>query len=106
MLKRYLCGALLGGLLFFHGGSSYAKPLPEKVATAYKAYLAAVEANDGGQQADAAYVAWQAAEKSLGDSKTTGDLAHNYAMVGLIAEESKKDSQWDAFDRAIALSSY
>lgn len=104
--KRYLWGALLGGLLFFHGGSAYAKPLPEKVAAAYKAYLAAVEANDGGQQADAAYAAWRAAEKSLGDSKTTGDLAHNYAMVGLIAEGSKKNSQWDAFDRAIALSSY
>lgn len=104
--KRYICGALLSGLLFFHGGSAYAKPLPEKVATAYKAYLAAVAADDIGQEADAAYAAWRAAEKSLGDSKTTGDLAHNYAMVGLIAEGSKKNSQWDAFDKAIALSSY
>ena len=52
---------------------------PPEVLKPYKAYHAALEAEDREGAATAAYDAWQVAEDMMGDTKTTGDLASNFA---------------------------
>lgn len=60
--------------------SAFAKT-PKEVMEPYKAYRAALAANDKNDAAKYAYQAWQQAEELLGDSKTTGDLASNFAEL-------------------------
>ncbi|HFB54670.1 MAG TPA: hypothetical protein ENJ46_01995 [Hellea balneolensis] len=55
--------------------------IPKEVLEPYKAYQQAQKDGDKDKASTYAYEAWQAAEKALGDSKTTGDLAFNYANI-------------------------
>ncbi len=77
--------------------------IPTEVMTPYKAYNEALKAKDLKLAGEKAYEAWQAAENSLGDHKTTGDLADNYTTLARRLE-LKKDVKI-AFERAIELSS-
>ncbi len=54
---------------------------PPEVLKPYKAYRVALKADQKKEAADYAYEAWMAAEKVMGDSKTTGDLAANFAEL-------------------------
>lgn len=95
--------ATLFGVLAF-SGVAQAKTPPE-VIEPYKAYVAAIESGDEALAVTAAHEAWQAAETLMGETKTTGDLATNYAMLDpdkfkgkFATKEIKK-----AFERAIEL---
>ncbi len=61
-------------------GTAHAK-LPQEVLKPYKAYSAALKSGDKMAAAKHAQKAWEAAERLIGDSKTTGDLAQNYADI-------------------------
>jgi len=62
------------GLSLLLGTSAFAKT-PKEVLEPYKAYRAAVKANDAEAALKQARLAWEAAETHLGDHKTTGDYA-------------------------------
>ena len=79
--------------------------LPDSVKTAYKDYVAAKAAGEGRALSDAAYAAWQAAEDALGDHRTTGDLASNYALTTAPATGQTYDARVEAYERAVALAS-
>lgn len=68
------------GLALALGTTSVAKT-PKEVLEPYKAYRAALAADQKSEAADFAYKAWQIAEDLMGDSKTTGDLASNFAEL-------------------------
>jgi len=55
--------------------------IPDHVLKPYKTYKTALEAGDQKKAGRAAFSAWKRAEKTMGDSKTTGDLALNYAVL-------------------------
>ena len=76
-MKRTL---LAFGLILALGASAQAKT-PKEVLEPYKAYRAALAAKDNDVAAEKAYEAWQLAEDLMGDSKTTGDLANNFAEL-------------------------
>lgn len=76
-MKRTL---LAIGLALMLGTSVQAKT-PKEVLEPYKAFQAAIKANDMKAAHKYGHAAWQAAEKHLGDSKTTSDLAQNYATL-------------------------
>lgn len=61
-------------------GITQAKTPPE-VIKPYKAYKTALAENNFETARERAYEAWQRAEKLLGDSRITGDLAFNYATI-------------------------
>ena len=96
------------GLALFLAGGVQAKTPPE-VLKPYKEYRAALKKGDKNKAFKAAKRAWELAEKTLGDHKTTGDLASNYAMVTPeVKDYSFKDyeSRMKAHKRSIELSSY
>ena len=71
----------------------------------YKAYQAAFKKGDAQLARKHALAAWQAAETHLGDSKTTGDLAQNFAL--LISKDRKSYKKIKAAHlRSIQLSTY
>ena len=74
-MKRTL---LAIGLALMLGTSVQAKT-PKEVLEPYKAFQAALANKDRSLAAEKAYEAWQKAEELMGDSKTTGDLAANFA---------------------------
>ena len=80
---------------------------PPQVLNHYKAYTAALEAGDREDAIQAAKKAWMASEKLLGDHKTTGDLAFNYAELtsGLQNERAYNDFM-SAYNRSIELASF
>ncbi|MEP3655020.1 MAG: energy transducer TonB [Litorimonas sp.] len=98
-MKRMLIAI---GLALALGTSVQAKT-PKEVVEPYKAYRAALAANDTKAALKYSKAAWEAAEEHLGDHKTTGDLAQNYADVYAGDEVSK--SQIQAMQRAMNLSS-
>lgn len=79
--------ALLPVLCVF--GLSAQAQTPPDVMKAYKAYNAAFAANDFKGALKHGKTAWTKAEKSLGDSKTTGDLAFNYGFLAKSQGEAK-----------------
>lgn len=76
-MKRTL---LAIGLTLALGMSVHAKT-PKEVLEPYKAYRTALAADKKEEAADYAYKAWQTAEELIGDAKTTGDLAYNFAEL-------------------------
>ena len=78
---------------------------PPEVLTPYKSYRTALDDKDFDKASKYAYTAWQAAEEHLGDHKTTGDLAQNYADVANLTDAKTKTIE-EALLRAIALSSF
>lgn len=97
--------ATLFGVLAL-SGVAQAKTPPE-VIEPYKAYVAAIENGDKELAVATAYEAWQAAETLMGETKTTGDLATNYALLDPATFEgnSAKKRIFDAFKRSIDLAS-
>lgn len=79
---------------------AYAEKIPNEVMEPYKQYLDAAKASDKEAAARYAKKAWMAAEDSLGDHKTTGDLAINYALTD---NSSLKRDRRQAFERAVEL---
>ncbi len=79
---------------FFTSSVAWSAPLPKNVVDAYKSYQSAFDNGDKKNALKYGYAAWQAAEKSLGDNKTTGDLAYNYGNIVIISSmygNTKKD---------------
>lgn len=68
------------GLALMISNSAYGKTPPE-VLKPYKEYRAALKSGDNDLAYKKAKQAWELAEKILGDSKTTGDLAANFAAI-------------------------
>jgi TonB family protein len=96
------------GLALALSGVTQAKTPPE-VLKPYKEYRAALKNGDKTKAFKAAKKAWESAEKILGDHKTTGDLANNYAMLTPEGKDYRfKDyeSRMRAHKRSIALSSF
>lgn len=62
---------------------SYAAAIPDEVMKPYRAFTAAYQNKDFETAQKHGKTAWQAAEKQLGDSKTTGDLAFVYGKLAL-----------------------
>lgn len=91
------------GLALVLGTASFAKT-PKEVLEPYKAYRVALEDNDAKAALKHAKLAWEAAETHLGDHKTTGDLAQNYADIK--SGDDVPKSQIKAMERAMVLSSY
>lgn len=100
---------LIVGTMTFGTLPEAAAQTPPEVMTLYKEYRKALEAGEKPKASKKAYEAWQAAEKSLGDNKTTGDLAYNFADV---SPESKGNTlklhkqRVTAFKRSIELASF
>jgi len=89
-------------------GIAHAKTPPE-VLKPYKEYRAALKSGDKDKAFKSAKKAWETAEEMLGDHKTTGDLAANYADIAPSNENySIKDyrSRMKAHERSIALSQF
>lgn len=74
--------------------------IPESVLTPYRAYTAALEQGDMKTASAQARLAWERAEEELGDHKTTGDLAQNFADV---KDESTFKLRSKAFQRSVEL---
>jgi len=77
---------------------------PKEVLEPYKKYQQALKAKDISAAHKYGYAAWQAAEKHMGDVKTTGDLAQNYA--DLKVDDKSAKTQAKAMKRAMELSSF
>ncbi len=94
------------GLALMLGTSVQAKT-PKEVLEPYKAYRVALKADDKKLAAEKAYEAWQIAEEMMGDSKTTGDLAQNFAEVSpnYLYEKQAWKKVVKAYQRSIDLSS-
>jgi TonB family protein len=79
---------------------------PAEVKALYKDYRAALKSGDKVKASDVAYEAWQAAEKKMGDHKTTGDLAYNFAQIDTNARHNSyklHKKREKAFQRAVEL---
>lgn len=94
-------------LCFMMSVTAMAKTPPE-VLKPYKAYKTALNDGDTKAARKHAYEAWKKAEKILGDSKTTGDLAQNYAFIPINYKTTKKSKKRieKAFKRSIALAHF
>jgi len=94
MMKKLL---ITFGLILMVPSMAYAKTPPE--------VLNALDASDKNKAFKAAQKAWMKAEELLGDHKTTGDLASNFAVL---EPESKNYSikDYEAHKRSIALSKF
>jgi len=101
ILKATAAAALAGVLAFGTASNAIAKTPPE-VLTPYKAYNAALKIKDYDLAKRNAHQAWKAAEKMLGDHKTTGNLADNYTNIARRVKTTKDVKA--AFERAIELS--
>lgn len=101
-MKRILLSL---ALVLSLSGFAQAKTPPE-VLKPYRAYTAALKANDADAARKNAYLAWQKAEELIGDSKMTGDLALNYAMIKADNKKSTIKQQQKAFERVLELAKY
>ena len=90
-------------------GIAHAKTPPE-VLKPYKEYRAALKSGDKDKAFKSAKKAWETAEEMLGDHKTTGDLASNFAVTTPknTLNYSIKDyrSRMKAHERAIELTKF
>lgn len=71
-------------------GAAFAKT-PAEIMTHYKAYRTALESKNYDKAEKAAKLAWETAEELLGDHKTTGDLAQNFADIARVNNGKFKD---------------
>lgn len=94
-------------VLAFCLGLSAEATTPKEVLEPYKAYRTALKAENRKDAADYAYKAWKLAEDLMGDSKTTGDLAANFAELRpkYINDKQAWKLVMKAHKRAIDLSS-
>ena len=89
-------------------GIAHAKTPPE-VLKPYKEYRAALKSGDKDKAFKAAKKAWETSEKLLGNHKTTGDLASNFALTtpeGINYSLKDYESRMKAHKRAIVLSKF
>jgi len=95
------------GLALVLGTSTFAKT-PKEVIEPYKAYRAALAEKDNKRAVDNAYQAWQKAEELMGDTKTTGDLASNFADLEpwRLGDKSATREVIKAYRRSIDLSKF
>jgi TonB family protein len=94
-MRNLLSG--LAALLVYFSGTAAAQNLPERVATAYQAYEAAMAAEDFEAAETAAREAWQAARRSRVDREIIGDLASNYGAVALqLLHYDNAEEGWEA----------
>ena len=82
--------------------------IPPEVMEPYKAYAAAKEKGDKKATYENAKKAWETAEKMLGDHKTTGDLANNFAALRALGKNPYKNYKLRraARNRSIELAKY
>lgn len=98
-MRRILLSGLIALLMCF----SVSAQTPPEVLQPYKSYHVAMDGKDYRKAGKHAYEAWQKSEEVLGDNKTTGNLAYNYANLAFPAKlKSKRVIQ--AFIRSIDLS--
>jgi len=92
-------------LVFMLGASVQAKT-PKEVLEPYKEYRTALEDKNKTLAAEKAFEAWQVAEDLMGDTKTTGDLASNFAELNprYLAEKAAWKHIIKAHKRAIDMS--
>lgn len=100
MMRKFVIGFLVAICCF---SFAMAKTPPEVLAP-YKAYMAALEKGDADTARKQAFIAWQKAESLMGNHKTTGALAVNYAMLKPDGDKASKKKINKAFERAIELS--
>ena len=107
MRSLYVPICLTFALVFGSAVTALAK-IPKEVMTPYKAYTAAQK--DGNEKAiyDNALKAWEAAEEHLGDHKTTGDLANNFAELYALGKNPLKNykTRLKARERSVELASF
>ena len=109
MFKAIKTLVLIGVLSLLLSQSAFAK-LPDEILSPYKAYRTALDKDDNITAKKNALKAWKAAEEHLGDHKTTGDLAINYANINPTGKEKNRYKNYEkrakAFRRSIELSSF
>ena len=80
---------------------------PPEVMQPYKAYRAALAEGNQEKASKKAYEAWKKAERLLGDSKVTGDLAFNFAeAVPAVSDEKSYERRIKAYSRSIELATF
>ena len=77
---------------------------PPEVAESYEAYKFAVLSLNQEKAEQSALVAWEAAEETLGATRTTGDLAQNYADIAVVTKSNYNKIR-NAYKRSIKLAS-
>lgn len=80
-MKRTLLAVGLALSFGLSSGVTATAKTPPEVLKPYKAYRAALKAEQKEEAAKFAYEAWQTAEEFMGADKTTGDLAVNFAAL-------------------------
>ena len=90
------------GLALALSGIAQAKTPPE-VLKPYKEYRAALKKGDAELARKHGLLAWEKAEELLGASKTTGDLAQNYADILTEQKDKKREA---AYKRSAELASH
>ena len=80
-MNQTVLALVLGLALSVFATTSIQAKTPKEVLEPYKAYRTALAADQKEEAADYAYKAWQQAEDLMGDTKTTGDLASNFAEL-------------------------
>lgn len=95
-------------IVFVLSSTSAIAKIPPEVLDPYKAYAAAKESGDEKTAYENAKKAWQMAEKMIGDSKITGDLAHNFANLFSLDKLSAKNykTRLKARHRSIELAQF
>jgi len=93
------------GLALALSGFAQAKTPPE-VLKPYKEYRVALKAGSAELASQHAYTAWQTAEKMLGDTKITGDLALNFATISTGESKTSYKKREKGYKRALELASY
>ena len=101
MPKRITQAFTIIGLFFGAIGTANAE-LPTSVTAAYQTYESALNARDFEAAQEAAFTAWQNAEAELGDAKTTGDLARNFADIS-VYNDARFSKTRKAYKRSIEL---
>ena len=105
-MKKLIILLLAFCALLFAGNITYAQ-IPDEVLKPYRKYNNAIKIKDYEQANKAAYTAWKTAEKVLGQHKTTGDLALNYAILApRVVTRKEHDLRDRAYLRSIELGQY
>lgn len=104
-MRNIIVQAALSSILVVGFSAFASAKLPEDVQNAYQTYEVAMSSQNFEQAEQTAYMAWMAAEETLGDSKITGDLAQNYADI-LAFNKGSFSKAKKAYRRAIELASF
>ena len=77
------------------------------VKSLYSEYQSALKKKDLNNAFFLAGKTWKQSEDTYGDSKLTGDLAYNYAVLGKSTTKSKRNKRVEtAYERSIELASF